>query len=560
LKTYALTADSLFVSSDNGATWTDMTSSIPAGIVINNLAVSDSNTDVAIGLCKANTVIYTLDAGVTWSYVTTGTFVTLSLTEEWTVGQIISFDGYIEAILSTASGIIARYSSGNLDIIGNVRNPVYSLYFDGTSGIAGTDGKIFASIDSGSTWAALNGGEVLYGEEGYPGKIFGLYLNKANGWIVAAGENGTWRSGDFGVTFIKTFSLQSTDLAFDKRRPMDMWVSGSRGTLARSSNNGASWDIVRGNSMMEGALPITAISTTNGSTVLFSEGLLLSQWFEGTERALLNGNIVSHIIAAPDPGVVNCFTLTDCDGIQAPFYTDEDLSAYVGAVVSFQEVTGPGPTLVDHPGCWQVTPSFFNCIGSIGYIPDVIITNSLRSCSDCKSKVCYLLTNCENQIQNVVTNALLALFVGKIIKICKVEEGVVNCQCWSVEIAETGCSFAHDIEFNGVDLYYDTIPKEDCDCCLDTPAPDPIVPPYQQVRYTLAKDFSQSTMTSCEVTAATSYANLMERTMMWKRLGIMSVKPPLIQMAVSEIRFRLAEFGRFPTSGECNDETPCGCC
>lgn len=551
------------MSSDNGATWVDISSLIPDGLVINNLILSDDDANVVIALCKANTVIYSEDAGTTWSYVTAGTFVALSLTEEWTLGQITSYDSLtsnIEAILVTSTGIVAHLSAGSLDIRGGIGSPTYSVYFDGIAGVAGTNGKVYFTEDAGVTWRALNNNSVLYGVDGSPGKILGLYLNEDNGWIVATGEHGTWRSGDLGVTFIKTLSLESTDLAFDKRRPMDMWVSGIRGTIVRSGNNGASWESVRGNLLMGTALPVAALSTRNGSTVLFSEGSLLSQWYEGAERVLLNSDPVLHIISAPDPGLVNCFTLTDCDGIRPPFYTDEDISVYVGTTVMFQEVTGPGPTLVDHPGCWAVTPSFFNCIGSPGYLPDIIVTSSVRSCSECKADVCYILTNCENQTQNIVTNSFLDLFLGKVIKICKDEAGIVQCECWSVELAETGCSFAVDIEFNGVDLYYDPIPKEDCDCCLDTPAPDPIIPPYQQVRYNVPKDFSQTTISDCEIAAATLYASLMERKMMWKRLGLMSVKPPLIQLAKSEIKFRLAEFARLPTSGECNDETPCGCC
>jgi hypothetical protein len=553
------------VSSDNGATWVDMTASVPAGIVVNNLVVSSTNPSVAVALCDSNTVIYTEDAAVSWSYVTTGTFVAMSLTERWTLGQVISYDSpisNIEAILCTASGRVARLSGGSLNLVGDVGLPTWSLYFDGASGVAGTDGKVHLTEDSGVTWTTLNGGGTLYGADGYPGKIIGLHLNAANEWIVAAGEHGAWRSGNLGATFVKTLSLESTDLAFDRRRPMDMWVSGDRGILMRSGNNGASWEMVRGNPLMPSALPVAAISTPNGETVLFSEGRLLSQWHGGSERVLLDSDPVTHVISAPDPNVPICYTLTDCNGIQAPFYTEEDLSAYVGQVVTFQEAGGPTP--IEHPGCWSVTESFFNCSGSQGYISDVTVTSVVRTCEECKTDVCYRLTSCdENPSQLVAGNTLFADFVGKVIKICTVDAGgdpVCTCYMVEVEVEEGDCSFSNDIPFDGVTLYYDSVPREDCDCCLETPPPDPLVPPYQQVRYTIPKDFSQSTMTDCEITAARAYASLMERRMMWMRLGLASVKPPMMQMAAAEVRFRLAEFARLPSSGECDDETPCGCC
>jgi photosystem II stability/assembly factor-like uncharacterized protein len=560
-KTYLLSATGLFVSSDEGSTWTDMTSFIPVGVVINHISVAESDQDVALASCNGNTVMTTYDGGASWTIVTNGTFVTLAPSTKWIAGDIVEYDNPITgitAVLATSTGRFATLSSGDLNLTGNISKPIYSVYFDGEAGLAGSDGTVHMTLDSGATWTTLNGGAVLYGADGYPGKILGLFLNTTFEWIVVLGENGVWRSDDLGLTFTKTFSYEGcTGLAFDYRLPMQMWLSGARGVIARSENNGASWEMVRGNPLMESAAPVTSISTPNGSTVLFSEGDTLWQLADGEELALKTGDPDPKVFTAPNPGLTTCYTLTDCNGLRTPFYTDEDLSAYLGAVITFEEVDGVD--IIPHPGCWQVTLSYFNCTNSATYLPDITVTSSVRTCSECKQEVCYRLTNCETPTELLAGNTLFADFVGKVIKICTLTGAGPECICYSVE-EETDCSFSQDLQFDGVNLYYDPIPKEDCDCCLDTPVPVPEPIPYVQSRYVVRRDFSITDLSDCEIQAIERFSTMMERRMMWLRLGIASVKPPLNQMASAEIKFRLSQLARLPVSGLCEDESPCGCC
>jgi len=561
---YALTATGLFTSSTNGSTWEDKTSSIPTGVVINTIAVYDGSGLIAVAMCKNNTVMSTVDGGTTWFVITTGTFRTLSSTEEWVTGQVTAYAGSgipVEAIIATASGRVAKVALDQVNLVGIVGEDVSAIYFDGDYGVAGGySGKIHVTFDAGGTWLGANGGLALYGQN-YPGKVVGLYCDFLSGFIVVAAQNGVWRSSDGGVSFSHNFLGSFTSFAFDKRLPMSMWLAGDRGLLVRSENNGVSWSVVRGNLLMESAIPVSAISTNNGETLLFAEGRVLSQWRNGVEESLLDTDPVHHLISAPDPNIPVCYTLTDCDGMRSPFYTDEDLDQYVGQVVTFLEVTGPGPTTVDHPGCWRVTKSLFNCTGSQGYLADVIILTSHVDCHACKKDPCYLLTNCDGLAGGsfIAGNTLLADFVDQVIRICSVELGVTTCNCYTVTIEVRGCSFSNDIDFDGVSLYYEPTPRVDCECCADDPVP-PTPEPYVQVRYLNPKDFSTTDMSACEISATTSFANLMERKMMFMRLGLKSVEPPVDQMAIAGIRFKLMEFSRMPTSGLCIDKTACGCC
>ena len=140
----------------------------------------------------------------------------------------------------------------------------------------------------------------------------------------------------------------------------------------------------------------------------------------------------------------HCYRLVDCLGTAPDIITNVDLSLQVGNVIQ----------IANSPVCWQVQDNLDDCTGAV----NVTVVGNFIDCTACLP-VCYLLTNCVDPFNTIITNNNLAPYVGQVIKI----DGYT--ECWQVSIAPN-CTGSVPV---GVTNLYNT-----CLECL--PAPPPPVP------------------------------------------------------------------------------------
>lgn len=114
-----------------------------------------------------------------------------------------------------------------------------------------------------------------------------------------------------------------------------------------------------------------------------------------------------------------CFILTDCQNPSITYVTSTDLSLYLNNVI----------TVSEYQGCFTVSQT--DCPQGVPPPPTVTVTSSHADCPSCLPQ-CYMLTDCQGQVANILTNTNLSIYVGGVINI------VGSSTCWQVSLAQ-GC-------------------------------------------------------------------------------------------------------------------------
>lgn len=154
--------------------------------------------------------------------------------------------------------------------------------------------------------------------------------------------------------------------------------------------------------------------------------------------------------------VPKCFALTDCKGIQPAIITNTNLASQLGNVI----------TIEGSNTCWIVSNAT-SCVGAIA-VAVVYTYTGTNPCYQC-SPTCYLLTDCENPSNTIVTSTDLSAVVGQVIQLT----GCGPKACWSVGVSPT-CTGAIAVS---VDTTFAT-----CAECLPIVVPDPIIIHNRKVR------------------------------------------------------------------------------
>ncbi len=148
----------------------------------------------------------------------------------------------------------------------------------------------------------------------------------------------------------------------------------------------------------------------------------------------------------------SCYMLEDCSGVIPAYIVTDDLSAYVGQVITLCPPAGtPGEC-----GCFIITLAG-GCIGAVPLVG--IITNASIDCEACLPD-CYRLVNCVDPTEVVITNTNLAAYIGQVIYI----DGCPG-KCWIVTLSDT-CVGAVPVVF--LEAFVD------CDTCLGIPPEPPL--------------------------------------------------------------------------------------
>lgn len=173
-------------------------------------------------------------------------------TSGWNPGQgrvsgiaIHPSDQTVMYISSPGGGIWKSTNSGaawssKIDNVNSAWMNVYHICIapnDQTVLFAGlTEGGVIKSTNSGDTWAATGTG---------PSKIRKILVHPTNKLIVlAAAQNGIWRSVDGGAIWENTSTPDAQDIEFKANDPQVMLASGLSSNLRRSTDNGETWSDV----------------------------------------------------------------------------------------------------------------------------------------------------------------------------------------------------------------------------------------------------------------------------------------------------------------------------
>jgi hypothetical protein len=137
---------------------------------------------------------------------------------------------------------------------------------------------------------------------------------------------------------------------------------------------------------------------------------------------------------------IQCFELTDCDGILDPIYTTaQSLSPYA--------TLGQTVVIQGYDNCWTVTDVVI-CDCAI----DVVVLQAYESCATCNPDPNYILTNCDDSGTIIYTSSDLSTYVGQVVNLAPDCPG-----CWIV--AEVNGPIPSDVAVTVTDAF------DDCEAC-----------------------------------------------------------------------------------------------
>jgi len=229
---FAGTSDGVYLSTNNGDTWTLVDSGIAGGNIIHAIAIKDTNIFAAAW--NSGGVYLSTDNGNFWNRVYSGHSSTLALCEigvfsvndgsvylttdngsSWTlantgippytsVNSFVTSGTYTYAATSRGVYLTTNYGNSWYSVsTGLPTNPfVNTLAIHGTTIFAGTEyDGIFISSDSGNTWNAVNPG---YGSDPVQAFTFSgsnIFVGTCvNGGVFLSTDNGnSWASDSFNL-------------------------------------------------------------------------------------------------------------------------------------------------------------------------------------------------------------------------------------------------------------------------------------------------------------------------------------------------------------------------
>lgn len=326
------------------------------------------------------------------------------------------------------------------------------------AGVVGMNNNTIITSDGGVTWTPCCGGNGIENSTPglvNPGKITGIHLDITSQIIVAQGTECMMRSINAAVNFSNIYSWSSNNsLTLTWENDLRLWAMGSSGERIRTVDGGISWTILSAYSLGGSAHNAAHFYLSDNGFVSANKTLLLTT--DGGVTGLVS-NISTEIITAVWTyySNVNCYLLSDCNGIIPPFIVNNNLGGVVGQTVQICTSTSNGTIC----NCFIVS-TVDNCNEAI----DVIITASFPDCVSCN--YCYILTDCTNSNNVVITGDNLSQYVGSVVQLADCPD-----TCWYV-------TKSHDCP-NPVCVSDVIAVFESCITCL----PQPIILPVPDLNY-----------------------------------------------------------------------------
>ena len=319
--------------------------------------------------------------------------------------------------------------------------PVIALHFiTPLVGVVACGGNIFKTIDGGNTWVHLNGGQpIAAGSVTFGGIGVGIFISQDNQTIVCLNyapgtTSNIVRSTNGGATWTDVFSWvgpgELTGLHLTWTDDLHLWGFSKYFGRIASTDGGATWTYLE--------IPHTGTPSKNDNAGHFysnTEGF----YAEGDNvYQTVDGGFMTKVLSETAPYVVQalwtrapqtpCYLLTDCAGIQAPITTSVDMSLYVGQTINAC-ISGPNEA-VWPIGCYCVSVELApDCTGNVQWTG--VTTEVFPSCVECV-KVCYILSDCEGILPDMLVENDFAAYVGQVVHL----KDCVD-TCWLVSVSQT---------------------------------------------------------------------------------------------------------------------------
>ena len=398
----------------------------PISPLLNDVKTDPNNHDKPFVVGQAyityKGVAYSSDAGATWNSPSGNYGSITDSVPLFTWYEVCPVDSNVIFICGSNGYVIKSTDGGvNFNLVTQITGtpltnpPVTSIHFiDQYSGVAGLEGYIARTLDGGTTWVILNSGNQIP----LIGQIRGVYLSEDQSVIIAVGENAIARSSNGGLNFsiVYTFPNRSGyHLTFNKATyPINQfWATGLGGIVVTSNDQGITWTTIQAYNPSAGNYigahfynPIQgfyAVTQTGANRVLYTDNTLYSVSDLCSPITKAANAVYTTVI----PQV--CYKLTNC--VTGAFYiTNTDLSTYIGTAIRFG-ITDPSSETAPLAGCWEVQVND-TCNNSV----EITIFDEYSTCADCSAR-CFLLTNCADPSDYILTSTDLEFYLYKVIKL-----------------------------------------------------------------------------------------------------------------------------------------------
>lgn len=478
------------------------TVSVPSSSVVLYDIKTDPSDPAKVFTVGTTNLIYTSsDSGATW-VIPGGIYGSVFLQTAWYEIWPVDSDNIF---VCGEGGFVAKSIDGgatfnNLSSLPTPSGTVEAgktaraLHFPTVSiGAVGFEDKVFTTVDGGDNWTYCNSGLPLVSTvPGYIFQINGIYTSPTGQTIIVHGNTDIFRSTDGGITFTSLYSYSSAQgqhLTWIDNT--NFWASANYGEMVKSTNGGATWNLLRT------SYPAFSIGYAAHFYTINNGFFSSSAEVYGTSDSGLTGlysdttPFIENFVRAIWTGLPNnCFQILNCGGRAYPIIVTDDLSSYVNHVVEIDDT------------CYFVLPAP-NCIDSITLFPQgVPELPTYDDCISCNPPPCYLLHLCGDTgspAEIIITSDDMSAYLGQVVRLCDVDAGV--CYCYSVsEISP--CTYGEPLPFPVAGVF------PDCDCCLPPPEPEyeePFSPSIPEIN----KHLYQITDSKCDIDANKVYANAM---------------------------------------------------
>ncbi len=344
-KIFAGAGGGVFISTDNGSTWTYSGLANPG---ISSLVISPDGKNIFVGVWSSGVYLST-NNGSSWLQVNNG------LPNTVVYVLTISPNGS-NIFVGTASGVFLSTNNGSSwSMVGLAGNKINSLAIspDGSNIFAGTPNGIFLSSNNGMSWASVNNGLTINngilslaissdGSKIFAGAASGVFLSTNNGssWTMVglAGNNisslaispdglNIFAGADWGGIFLSTNNgsswtnteLGNVEVFCVKVSPngTNIFAGTKYGGVFLSSNNGSSWTAIN-NGIKDYGFQSLVISSDGTKIFAGGENLVFFSANDGSSWIDINNGSMGgggSLFLALTPDGTNLFAGTPWNGI-----------------------------------------------------------------------------------------------------------------------------------------------------------------------------------------------------------------------------------------------------
>ena len=292
LNLFAGTGNGVFLSTNNGMSWTPVDSGLTSPTV-NAFAVSPNGSGgTNIFAAETTGVFLSTNNGMSWTAVDNGltNHFVLALAEgpNGAGGTNLFAGTWGDGVfLSTNNG-----SSWNVIDSGLTNYWVTTLTVSGATLFAGTDYGVFRSTNNGKSWAAADSGMILDWVNAFAVSGTNIFAGTTNGGVFLSTNNGTnWMAVNNGLMNMDVTALGVSDT--------NLFAGTYGGGVFLSTNNGSNWTSVN-TGLMNPQVHTLAVSNTNIFAGTYGNGVFLST-NNGTNWTAVNDGLTNTNLWSCEP-------------------------------------------------------------------------------------------------------------------------------------------------------------------------------------------------------------------------------------------------------------------